>query len=97
MHRAVDQVAGEHPVALVDQLGQLGQPIPGGQEALGLALDGGHGLGAEAGGQAALATITGGQAKTEHHRQAQTRQPLQLSGQGGGYSRAQCGQHGDRG
>jgi len=77
----VDQVAGEHPVAFVHQLGQLGQPVFGGKETFGLALDRRQILGADRGGFG-LGAAAGGEAEREHHGQTEKGDSLQQGSHG---------------
>ena len=86
----MDQVGGEHPVALVHQGGQLGQAVAGGQEAFGLALDQCHVLRADGRRLLALAAVAGGEAQTEHGSEAEQGQAAQLLGEGSGCRRDRC-------
>ena len=93
LHGAVDQVAGEHPIALIHQGGELGQAVLGGKEAIGLALDPRQGLGAEHGRLGRAAAIAGHQADAEHGYQGQQGQLLQASGDPGEQRRQRLGNH----
>ena len=78
LHGAVDQVGGEHPVALIHELGQFGQPVSGSEEAFGLALNQGHVGVADGGGLPGLAAIAGREPEAEQGRDAQQGQTPQL-------------------
>jgi len=80
LHGAMDQVGGEHPVALIYQLGQFRQPVSGCKEAFGLALNQGHVDVADGGGLAGLAAITGREPEAEQGRYSQQGQTPQLLG-----------------
>ena len=80
LHGAVDQVGGEHPVALIHELGQFRQPVAGGEEAFGLALNQGHVDVADRGGLTGLAAITGREPEAQQGRYAQQGQTPQLLG-----------------
>ena len=67
----MDQVAGERPVALLDQLAQFRQPIPGSCETFHLATDDCHVVRADGGRSGIGAAITGSEAETESEAEAE--------------------------
>ena len=81
LHGAVDQVGGEDPVALIHQLGKFRQPVAGGEEAFGLALNQGHVDVADGGRLAGLAAITGREPEAEQGGYPQEGQTPQVLGQ----------------